>query len=169
MTRINKFFNDLSSLETIFYNPENKINDDRENYILLKIAACIPYIGLTINKKAFRSLNEKLKRLPLPKSLRSDPMLGEILKENASPEEIKTSCKRAIQLESIKRDYIKTALANNLLTIALAVSGLAMNIIPFFVGAILIGGFSVTTTVFAFDLCTDDSMKRYEKVLDSLS
>lgn len=159
---INRFLGDTSSLETTPTNQENRIND-RENSTLLKIAACIPVIGLIINQIESKSLEEKLRALPLPKRLRPDPTLGNILNENASPEEIKAVCKRAIQLKSIERDYTKAALVNSLLTIALAVYALAMNVIPFFVGAILIGGFSLTTAVFAFVLYTDHSIKRYKK------
>jgi hypothetical protein len=160
---ISRFLGGASSLETTPTNQENRIND-RENSILLKIAACIPVIGLFINQMESKSLEEKLKALPLPKRLRPDPILGNILNENATPEEIKTVCKRAIQLESIERDYTKAALVNSLLTIALAVSALAMNVIPFFVGVIFIGEFSLTTAIFAFVLYSDHSIKRYEKV-----
>ena len=67
-------------------------------------------------------------------------------------------------MKYIERDYTKAALVNSLLTIALAVSAIAMNVISFFVGAILMGGFSLTTAGFAFVLYTDHSIKRYEKV-----
>lgn len=143
-------------------NQEKRIRD-RENSTLIKIAACIPFIGLFVNQIESKSLQEKFKALPLPKSLRPHPILGNVLDENVSPEIIKVVCTRAVELKSIERDYTKAALVNNLITVALAVSALAMNVISFIIGAILIGGFSLTTAVLAFVLCTDHSIKRYEK------
>ncbi len=138
---------------------------DPENSTLRKIAACIPGVGLIINEINSRSLHEKLRELPLPRNLKH-PRMGKILDENASPEEIETVCKRAIQLKSINRDYIKAALVNSILTIALAVYALSINVIPFVVGAISIVGFSLAAAAFTFGLYTDDSTKRYEKILE---
>lgn len=163
MFLLERCFGGGSSLGSASSNQGNRISD-QENSTLLKIAACIPVMGLIINQLESKSLNKKLENTALPVQLRNDPTLGKILDQNAAPEDIKAACKRAIQLKSIQRDYNKAALVNNLLTLVLVVYGLAMNIIPFFVGAILIGGFSLTTSVFAFVLYSDDSIKRYEKV-----
>ncbi len=147
-----------------YQNLQKKREQDQENSTLFKIAACIPVLGLVICQIQTTSLNKKLKELPLPETLRPHPMLGNILDKNASPEEIKTACERAAQLKSINRDYTKAALVNNILTIALSVYALAINVIPFAIGAILIGGFSVTTAIITFVLYIDDSIKRYEKI-----
>jgi len=61
---INRFLGGASSLEITPNNQENRIND-RENFTLLKIAACIPVIGLVINQIESKSLEKKLKALPL--------------------------------------------------------------------------------------------------------
>lgn len=153
----------LPSIFGIISNPENG-EVDEENSTLLKIASCIPGIGLVINKIESSSLNKKLEQLSLPKKLRPHPMMGNILNENATREEIKTACERALQLGTIQKDYTKTALINNILTIALAVYALAINIIPFFIGAFIIGGFSLTAAIFTFCLCTEDYTELYKDV-----
>jgi hypothetical protein len=139
---------------------------DRENSTLFKtIAACIPVLGLFIAQIELDSLEEKLKKLPLPEVLRPHPTLGNIMGENASPAEIKAACERAIQLKSISRDYTKAILINSILTIALTVCAVAYNVIPFFVGAGLIGGYSITTVTHTFALYIEDrSIKRYKEI-----
>jgi hypothetical protein len=143
--------------------------NDQENSTLLKIAACIPVLGLVINKIESQSIEEKLRKLALPRRLRPNSIMGNILSENASLKEIKTACKRAIQLELIARDYTKAALVNSLVTIALAIYALAINIIPFIIGTILIGGFSLIAAVFTFVLYTERSIKRYQEIGSKLS
>jgi hypothetical protein len=132
---------------------------DQENSTLRKIAACIPILGLIVCQTQVQSINGKLEKLALPKSVRPHSILGNLLDKNATAEEIKVACERAVQLENIERDYTKASLVNNVLTVALAVYALATHVIPFAVGAIFIGGFSLTSATFVFILCTDHSIK----------
>lgn len=143
---------------------------DSENSILLKIAsACIPGIGLMINQIQCRGIERKYKALALPKKFRPHPLFGNILDKNASSEEKKAACARAVQLKTIDRDYTKAALANNILTIALIAFAVAMNVLPFFAGAIMIGGFTFTAAVFIYVLCEDSSVERLKKYALELS
>ena len=109
------------------------------------------------------SIDEKLRKIPFPRTLRPHPMMGKILDDNASTEERETARERTLQLLSIKLDYVEANLVNSILTVALAVYLLAINVIPFVIGAILIAGFSLTAAVIVYALNADYSIKRFEK------
>lgn len=126
---------------------ERRVSDS-ENSTLLKIAACIPLIGPFVCQFQSLSINRKLKKLPLPEKLRPDPMFGKIMDKDASPAEKKTACERAAQLHSMAKDYNNTALVCSILSVALGVYALAINVIPFVVGAIFIGGNSLLAVMF---------------------
>jgi hypothetical protein len=162
MCIINGFLRCPFSSETVHGSQEKRANDP-ENSTLLKTAACIPVLGILICTMQSASLEKKIKKLSLPKDLRPHPILGNILDENATSVEKKAACLRAVQLKSINRDYTKAALVNNILTIALVVYALAINVIPLVVAGILIGAFSLAAALFTFALYSDRSIKRYEK------
>lgn len=162
MFLVDNFSGVFSSSSTLQDSQEKK-EPDQENSTLIKIAACIPVLGLVICKTQSNSLEGKLKKLPLPQQLRPHPILGKIMDENATPEEKKAACQRAIQLKSIDRDYTKAALINNLLTITLTVCAVALNVIPFVFAGILVAGFSITSAVFVVVLYNDRSIERFKE------
>ncbi len=141
---------------------------DRENSTLLKIAACIPFIGLFINRIASRSIDQKLKNLPLPRKFRNpELMTGATLDENATLGEKKAACQKAIELISVQKGYNKAALVNSILTIALVIYALAISVIPIVIAGILIGAFSLTAVIFIYGVCSDRSIKRYEEAIET--
>lgn len=138
----------MSAVNTFFYHStpvEENREKDWEDSTLLKIAACVPGIGLLICQMASISLEKKLDQF-IPQH-----------RKTGIPEQKVEDYTRAKQLAAIGRDYNKAALVNNVLTIALAVSGLVLNLIPAIVAAIFIGVFSLTATVFTVGLCTTHS------------
>ncbi|MFI5344019.1 MAG: hypothetical protein ACHQUC_07345 [Chlamydiales bacterium] len=138
---------------------------DWENSTLLKMAVCIPVIGLVVGQVIDKYLNEKIDMNPLPKIYRPKGIRGKILDKEAPLETQKAACLRHAQLLSIQRDYSGAYLVNNVLTIALTVYAVALNVIHFALGAFMIGPFSLTAAVFVFGLYNySQSIKRYQNM-----
>jgi hypothetical protein len=149
----------LSSLSASQPIPEK----DWENSSLLKAAACIPLIGLVVASVIDSYLKEKIEMTPMPIRYRPKGIPGKILDKETPRETQKTACLRHAQLLSIQSDYVGASLVNNILTIALAVYAVALNVIHVALGAFLIGGFTLTSAAFAFVLHGyAQSIKRYQ-------
>ncbi len=92
-------------------------------------------------------------------------MTGATLDKNATLEQKKAACERAMQLMSVQEEYNKAALVNSILTITLVVYALAMSVIPIIIAGILIGAFSLTAATFIYGICSDHSIKHHKEAI----
>jgi len=118
---------------------------DSENSTLLKVAACMPVLGFFIAQVQLQSLKEKFKKNPL--HIWAKPMGGNILKENATQEEINAAYGRAIQLNYIEMDYHKATVVSCVLTNALLIYALAIKVIPLVFAVFAVFGIFVFSVV----------------------
>lgn len=155
--------NNLFSNSAMPNSQDVKIRDP-ENSTLRKVATCLPILGLIVGQVQTNSLKRKLKNLALPSDVRPDPKLGQVLAENASAEQKKVAYERAVQLMTIDRDYSKAYIVNSLLTIALVISAIAINVLSLGHGVAIICASSLMIRTFALAFHSEDRlMHQYEK------
>lgn len=130
-----------------FLDIQNLYKKNWEYSASVKIAACIPVIGVFVGSLAHISLNKKAAALGITKHVNRE-------------QKAKPSQKNAAIQPVLNNYYLRAGLVNALLSVAIVTCALAMQIFPPVLGGVLIAGFAIAFGMLACRLC-GDRVKKY--------